>query len=375
MKAIAVFPKLKKIDIIEIPEPEIQSPDEVLFRVLGVGICGTDREIARFDYGTPPDGADSFVLGHECLGEVVKVGAKVTRFRPGDLVVPTVRRPCDVACDACIRQQSDMCYSGLFHERGIGRANGYMTRLVVERELYLTRLSPGLREVGVLLEPLTISEKAVEQMALIQRRLPWMGRPDAAGGEAELDGLVLGAGPVGCLSALLLRISGFNAWVLSREPATAPVARLLETAGVHYISSQGAGAARTPEEVAKTIGHIDVMIEATGAAQFAFDYMPVLGVNGIYILTGIPAMHRPVSIDGGAELRNLVLKNQVVLGTVNANITAFGAGARHLEELAQRFPEALNGLVTARVPFEKYRDYLFDKPATELKTVLTFEGA
>ena len=371
MKAIAVFPKLKKIDIIDIAEPAITSPDEVLFKVLGVGICGTDREIARFDYGTPPDGADSFVLGHECLGEVVKVGERVTRFRPGDLVVPTVRRPCDEQCDACIRQQSDMCYSGLFHERGIGRANGYMTRLVVERELYLTRLAPSLREVGVLLEPLTISEKAIEQMTLIQRRLPWVGRPDSAGGEPELDGLVLGAGPVGCLAALLLRISGINSWVLSREPDTAPVARLLDTAGVHYLSSEG----KTPADVAKAIGHIDVMVEATGAAQFAFDYMPVLGVNGIYILTGIPGQHRPVSIDGGAELRDLVLKNQVILGTVNANITAFRAGARHLEDIAGRFPAALKGLITARVPFENYRDYLFDKPASELKTVLTFEGA
>src|SRR5437867_3050840 len=92
MKAIAVFPDQREVRLIDHPEPKISQPTEVKLRMLDVGICGTDKEIAAFEYGTPPDDSEYLVIGHESLGEVIEAGEAVTRVKVGDLVVPTVRR-------------------------------------------------------------------------------------------------------------------------------------------------------------------------------------------------------------------------------------------------------------------------------------------
>src|SRR5262245_39022720 len=120
MKAIAVSPATQKLETIDLPRPRVVRPSDVLARVLDVGVCGTDREICAFEYGTPPAGTEHLVIGHESLCEVVEVGRDVTRVRPGDLVVPMVRRPCmRPECRACRESRQDFCYTGLFHERGI----------------------------------------------------------------------------------------------------------------------------------------------------------------------------------------------------------------------------------------------------------------
>ena len=146
MKAIAVFPSTREIKLIDHPEPRPAAPDEALLRMLDIGVCGTDKEICAFQYGTPPSGGDYLVLGHESLGEVVSVGRDVTRVKPGDLVVPSVRRPCPQPdCAACRHDRQDFCFTGEFTERGINRAHGYMTEFVVERDKYLNPLPRSLR--------------------------------------------------------------------------------------------------------------------------------------------------------------------------------------------------------------------------------------
>src|SRR3990172_5263884 len=155
MKAVAVFPEKRETRIIEVEEPQIWHPQEVKVQILEVGICGTDREIARFEYGTPPPGDEYLILGHESLGRVVATGEKVTKVRKGDLAVLTVRRSCKDNCISCVNNQSDMCYTGNFVERGIKEAHGFMAPYVVEDERYIARLPSELRDVGVLLEPLT----------------------------------------------------------------------------------------------------------------------------------------------------------------------------------------------------------------------------
>src|SRR5262249_32220735 len=173
MKAVAVAPKTQTLDLIQLPAPRVERPNEVLVRILEVGVCGTDREICAFDYGTPPAGSDHLVIGHEALGQVEAVGPAVTRVRPGDLVVPTVRQPCGrPECRACREDRQDFCYTGLFSERGIKERNGFMTELVVDDERYLNVVPPALREIGVLTEPLTIAEKALRQVDEVQRRAP-----------------------------------------------------------------------------------------------------------------------------------------------------------------------------------------------------------
>ena len=156
--------------------------------MLEVGVCGTDKEICAFAYGSPPPGSDHFVLGHESLGEVVETGPGVADLRAGDLVVSTVRLPCsDADCAPCRAGHYDFCMTGHYREHGIKGLDGFMTELVVEDRHNLHPVARDLRDVAVLVEPLTIAEKALIEVREIQQRLPWGGGPHRA--------VVLGAGP------------------------------------------------------------------------------------------------------------------------------------------------------------------------------------
>ena len=165
MKAIAVIPGKREVKLIQQEEPRVTSTSQVKLRMLEAGVCGTDKEICAFQYGTPPQGCDYLVIGHESLGEVVEVGSAVTRVKPGDLVVPMVRRPCPHDyCPACRSDRQDFCFTGDFRERGIKEAHGFMTEFVVDHEKYMNPVPKELRDVAVLVEPLTIAEKGLVQV-------------------------------------------------------------------------------------------------------------------------------------------------------------------------------------------------------------------
>ena len=174
MKAIAVFPARKEIRLINHDIPKITKPTEVKVRILEVGVCGTDRDICAFQYGTPPVDSEYLIIGHESLGEVVEVGPEVSRIVVGDLVVLTVRRPCPHEnCFACRNGRQDFCFTGDFAERGIKGVHGFMTEFVVDDEKYLNRVPRALRDIAIMTEPLTIAEKALTQVWQVQQRLPW----------------------------------------------------------------------------------------------------------------------------------------------------------------------------------------------------------
>jgi len=351
MKAVAVFPKSREVKVIaDHPEPEISKPNEVKVRMLEVGVCGTDKEICRFDYGTPPSGSDYLALGHESLGEVVEVGAEVSDLKKGDLVVTMVRRPCEHAeCFACRNGRQDFCYTGDFKERGIKELHGFMTELVVDEDRYFFKASPELRDVAVLTEPLTIAEKALNEVAQIQKRLPW-GEPSDQSDAYIHKAVVLGAGPVGLLGAFALVVAGFKTFVYSRDPKPNPSADLVEKIGASYISSTDHDLAQMAEE----IGNIDLVYEATGASKFAFDTLEVLGTNGIFIFTGVPGRKAPVEIDTDLIMRNLVLKNQVVFGSVNAGRDAYLRAISDLEKFKARWPNETRALITGRYAMEDF---------------------
>src|SRR5258708_6273238 len=152
----------------------LTAPDEAKIRTNEVGICGTHREMCAFAYGQGPAGSDYLLLGHECLGEVVEVGSAAKRFKVGDLVVPSVRRPCpDPNCGPCRDGRQDYCSTWQFTERGINQLHGFMTEFFVEAEPYLTPVPPDLRDVAVMAVPLTIAEKGMSQAWLVQKRLNW----------------------------------------------------------------------------------------------------------------------------------------------------------------------------------------------------------
>ena len=352
MKAVAVFPDMKDVRVIEHEEPRITSPSQVKLRAVNIGICGTDREICSFHYGTPPRGMKHLIIGHEMLGEVVETGSGVKTLHRGDLVIPMVRRPCSHDwCIACRAGRQDFCYSGDFTERGIKETHGYMGEFVVDDEQFMVKVPDDLRDVAVLVEPLTIAEKALIQIRDVQNRLPWtcpvkskaMGLPHQCH-----RAVVLGAGPVGLLGAMALRAAGFDTWVYSRERAPNKKADIVKAIGGTYVSS----AEQDVQQLAEMVGNIDLVYEAVGASSLAFDVLSVLGTNGVFIFTGVPGRMAPIQIDTDLLMRNLVLKNQVLFGTVNAGRDAFEAAIQDIGAFMQRWPDAVRALFTNQLTID-----------------------
>ncbi len=345
MQAVAVFPAAREVRLIEHPEPSLTSPGHLKLRILEIGVCGTDRELCDFRFGRPPAGSDHFILGHESLAEVVETGGAVSSFRPGDLVVPVVRQPCpDPACLPCRAGRQDFCHTGHYRERGILGMHGFMTEYVLEEARFLYLIPPELRHVAVLVEPLTIAQKAWFQFQAIDARLPWP--------KPRRTAVVLGAGPVGLLGAMRFRAAGFDTWVYSRSPAPNPKAAIAQAIGARYLSSQETGA----REFAAQTGQIDVVYEAMGAAQTAFDLLPFLGPNGVFVFTGVPPAGQPLSLDLHRLLLRLVVRNQVIVGTVNAGPDAFAAAIRDLSTFHAQWPGALAAILTGRHPITAFRE-------------------
>jgi threonine dehydrogenase-like Zn-dependent dehydrogenase len=359
MRAIAVTPENRSIGIIEQAEPKVVAPNQVKLRMIEAGVCGTDREICAFEYGTPPPGSQQLIIGHESLGEVVEVGAKVTRVKAGDLVVPMVRRPCPHEhCAACRASRQDFCFTGDFTERGIKQNHGFMAQFIVDDEQFMNPVPRALRDVAVLVEPLTIAEKGLAQVWDIQQRLPWGCAIVPGKAQAHCHkAVVLGAGPVGLLGAMALVNADFETWVYAREPHPNIKSAVLESIGATYLSAE----THSLQDLAEMVGNVDLVYEATGASRLAFDMMKHLGTNGIFIFTGVPGRKAPVEVDTDLMMRNLVLKNQVVFGTVNAGRNAFEASIRDIGVFSRRWPEAMKSMITGRFPMEDHRELLLGR--------------
>jgi threonine dehydrogenase-like Zn-dependent dehydrogenase len=369
MRAVAVFPDAREVKLIEREEPRITRPTEVKLRMLDVGVCGTDKEICHFEYGAPPAGSDELVIGHESLAEVVEVGPDVSHPTLGDLVVATVRRPCaSLECRPCRAGHQDFCITGDYTERGIKGLHGFMAEYVVDDARYLNVVPRELKDVAVLVEPATIAAKALLQTLKILRRLPWL-EPELLRqpGEKTYHALVLGAGAVGLLGALALRNMGFATYVYDRAPAPNLKSQLVESFGANYVSEERL------QDFAHLVGQVALVYEATGASQLAFRALRALGPNSVFIFTGVPALGAASHVDTDAIMRNLVLKNQIILGTVNAGKEAFEAATLTLSAIYERWPAAVGSLISGRYPLDAYRELLLGQPGG-IKNVLTFDA-
>lgn len=368
MQAVGVIPESRSVRLVEHPTPNITRDHEVKIRSLEVGICGTDREICAFEYGTPPQESPYLVIGHESLGEVLEVGAAVDTVRPGDLVVPSIRRPCErPECFPCRNGRQDFCVTGDFTERGIKLRHGYMSPFYVEEEKYLSVVPPHLRDVGVLAEPLTVAEKALAQLWEIQRRLPWVVSNDPTLPGKGLQAVILGAGPVGILGTMAFLTCGFRVFVYSRSPKPNPKAELVESLGAEYISSESCSA----DQLAERVGRIDAVYEAVGVGKISFDLLQRLGTNGIFIFTGIPAPKSAIPTEIDRIMRELVLKNQVVLGTVNADLRDFQRAVDDLGVFEKRWPDQLRAMISGRFPLNAYKELLQGRQGG-IKQVISF---
>ena len=354
MNAIVVEPGVKNsIHMRPMPDPEM-SADQVAVRMIRAGLCGTDNEINQGLYGKPPDGEQFLILGHENLGAIEAVGRSVAGFKPGDLVVSTVRRPCGV-CPQCASGETDMCSSGLYTERGIMRRHGFMAQFYVEHPEYLNRIPPEISSFAVLLEPMSVVEKGIDQAFLIQRRFSW--KPQAA--------MVLGAGPVGLLAAAVLRARGLRVIVAAREGADDRRARIATELGAEYLSV----ADRPLAGVVTDVGYPDLVVEATGSAKVAFTAMEMLGSNGVLCLLSVTGGRTENAEPIDLINQRLVIGNQVVFGSVNANRRHFQRGIEDFVAIEHAWPGTLQRLLTDRIPWQDYKQW-FTERGPGIKTTL-----
>jgi threonine dehydrogenase-like Zn-dependent dehydrogenase len=320
----------------EISEPPVED-GAVLVEALSIGICGTDLDILAGLYGEAPPGQRRLVLGHESLGRVLEAPPE-SGLAPGDLVVGIVRRPDPVPCANCAVGEWDMCKNGLFTERGIKGRDGYCAERFRLEPSFAVKVSPELARVGVLLEPASVLAKAWEHIERIGARARFTPR----------RALVTGAGPIGLLAALMGVQRGLTVHVLDRV-TEGPKPELTRALGATYHTSS----------VEEACEGADIVIECTGAAQLVFDAMRWTAPGGIACLTGVSSGGRALSVDLGALNRAMVLENNVVFGSVNAN-------RRHYEAAVAALAGAdlawLSRLITRRVPLERWQEALSRTP-------------
>ncbi len=354
MKAIVVHPgQPQSIHMRDVPDPALK-PDQVAVKVLRVGLCGTDMEINEGLYGRAPEGLDYLILGHENFGVVEEVGKKVKGLQRGNFVVSTVRRPCG-RCYNCAHGENDLCTSGAYTERGIKGRHGFMAEYYVESPQYLNKIPQGAKEIGVLLEPMSVVEKGIEHAFRIQKRMLW--KPRLA--------VVLGAGPVGLLAAAVLRNRGLRTVVVGREPQGDPRAQIVPQMGADYFSVEKGSLNDLP----KHFGPLDLVVEATGSSAVAFAAMQSLAPNGILCLLSVTGGDKTVLEPTDQINQDLVLRNNVVFGSVNANPRHFRMGVRDLAATEKKHPHLLEKLITQRLPWTQHKVW-FTQRGPGIKTTL-----
>jgi threonine dehydrogenase-like Zn-dependent dehydrogenase len=349
MKAITVEPlKPETARLEDVPDPDVRD-GAVLVEAIAVGVCGTDVEIVEGKYGWAPRGKTRLVLGHESLGRVLDPGPSAA-LKQGDLVVGIVRRPDPVPCPNCAVGEWDMCRNGQYTERGIKEIDGFMSeRWRIEPE-YAMKVDPSLGLLGVLLEPTTVVTKAWEQVTAVGQRAFWEPRTV----------LVTGAGPIGLLAALVGKQHGLDVHVLDRVDS-GPKPELVRALGATYHTGSVSDIGFEP----------DVVVECTGVGQVIADSLQAVGAGGILCLTGVGTGGRTTGFSTADVAATMVLRNNVIVGSVNAN-------KRHWYKAGQALAAAdrswLSRLLTRREPPQEFMRALQRTPE-DIKVVIQFAQA
>lgn len=361
MKAIAVKPGVKNsVHLVEMPKPsieEIPNGRGVLVKVLRVGVDGTDKEINNAEYGASPNGDNFLVIGHEGFGVVEEVGANVHELKRGDYVVATVRRPGSSIYD--IIGTNDMTTDDTYFERGINLRHGYLSEFYVDDAEFIVKIPRGLKEVGVLLEPMTVVQKGVTQAFEIQRRLK-VWKPKRAA--------VMGAGTIGLLATLVFKLKGMEVVTFGKTPKPYLNSDLIEKLDAEYVSTGDVSVF----EYAEKNGAFDVIFEATGFSPIVFEAMQALAKNGVLILSSVTGGDRKTEIPADKINLDFVLGNKVMVGTVNANREYFESGVKDLSQAKLEYGDWLERLLTHPVNgLENYRE-LFEKLTTAKGAIKVF---
>jgi threonine dehydrogenase-like Zn-dependent dehydrogenase len=350
MRAITVSPGVANSARLEDVPPPPVSDGAILVRTLALGVCGTDREIIAGDYGWSPPGQTRLVLGHESLGQVEETPAH-SGFAPGDLVVGVVRRPDPVPCPACAAGEWDMCRNGRYVERGIKERHGYGADQFRLEPDFAIKVDPTLGVLGVLVEPTSVVAKAWDHIERIgARSRSWHPRTV----------MVTGAGPIGLLAALMGAQRGLEVHVLDHS-ASGPKPDLTRALGATY-HADGIAAIERLEP--------DILIECTGAPALIRDVLGRTAPDGIVCLAGVTAAGHAFDFDIGLYNRTMVLNNETVFGTVNANLTHYQMAA---DALARADRGWLDRLITRRVPVERWAEALQHRP-DDIKVIIDFRS-
>jgi glucose 1-dehydrogenase len=339
MRAMTVIPgQPGSAEVSDVPEPEVRA-GELLVEPVLLGVCGTDREIVDGVHGEAPPGQERLVLGHELVGRVRDTG---------QLVAGIVRRPDPVPCACCAQGEWDMCRNGQYTERGIKALDGYGAELVTIEEDFAIPIPEDLGTLGVLTEPSSILAKAWEQIDRIATR--------ACSVHERV--LVTGAGPIGLLAALMGMQRELEVHVLDRA-----------TEGIKPEIVAALGAEYHTGEITEIANQVnpDVVVECTGVAELVAGAMQHTAPGAIVCLTGVAAS-RNLSVDVGALNNELVLENDVVFGSVNANRRHFHQA---VEALRAADSDLLGRMITRSVPLERWTDAL-EKSDDEIKVVVEF---
>ena len=313
-------------------------------KVLKVGVDATDREINEALYGNAPEGDDFLVIGHESFGVVQAVGEKVRRIKPGDYVTATVRRPGGSIYD--LIGTNDMTSEETYYERGINLRHGFLTEYFVDDEEYIVRVPPGLKHLHVLQEPMSCAAKAVQQAFEAQQRMK-VWDPRVA--------YVLGAGQIGLLTTLVLKLRGLEVYTLARGEAPNRKSEIVTGLEAVYVSTRQKSIA----ELVRETGRPDLIVDATGSSQLAFEAMRHVGHNGVVVWTGITGGDRHVELPTDQINLEWVLGNKLLLGSVNANRRHFESGIRDLALGEMMYPGVLEKILTHPVDgLEQYREMM-----------------
>ena len=362
MKAIVVRPgKTGSIHLAELPKPFVEDVADgrgVLVQVLRVGVDGTDKEINEAKYGRAPEGAEFLVIGHEGFGRVVEKGKNVPdSIAVGDYVVASVRRPGSSIYDEIGFQ--DLTTDDVYYERGINLLHGFLTEFYVDDYEYVVRLPGSLREVGVLLEPLSVSQKAVRHAYEIQRRLT-IWRPQRAA--------VLGSGTIGLLAALTLRLRGLELTVCSKREGEHLNSELVEALGGRYVSTQE----MTVAEAGQKHGPFDMILDATGYSPLPFEASEALAKNGVLILTSVTGGDRKAELPTDRINQRFVLGNQVMFGSVNAARVDFLSGVDDLIKAEALYPGWLKRLLTTPIDGLENYEQMIDRLTNDKDAIKVF---
>jgi threonine dehydrogenase-like Zn-dependent dehydrogenase len=346
MKALTIIPKKpNSLQLRDVPEP-LPKKGEILCEMVATGVCGTDFEISRGEYGKAPEGSEFLILGHESLGKVL-TSPENSDFKKGDLVVGIVRRPDPVPCPNCAVGEWDMCQNGLYTERGINGLHGFASEKFQISESYCVKLDPKLESVGVLLEPTTVVAKAWEQSLYMAARSKVKAK----------KALVAGAGPVGLLAALLGVQHGLEVHVLD-QMTDGPKPELVKALGATYHSNL--------EDLEKQKISFDISLECTGVSDLILNLFNHINADGILCLAGISTGGREFPTDIGKLNREMVLQNELIFGSVNANRRHYEAAAKALKNADIHW---LEKIITRRIPLSRWPE-AFKKEKTDIKTIL-----